>query len=160
MNTYDDLVNDYLRAVEQALAGVPANRRAELLADLSEHIAAKRAELSPDRETEVEVRSILELLGDPEEVAAEALVDAESPPPILIQPKKRSTALIWVALTIAAVATMCVVAGLLGMVLFWSSSSVSSDGTVTQPEVTVVTGPPMSDPATPTLSTPPTPTHS
>ncbi|MGI5245997.1 HAAS signaling domain-containing protein [Dactylosporangium sp. CA-139066] len=119
MNTYDDLVNDYLRAVEQALAGVPANRRAELLADLSEHIAAKRAELSPDQETEVEVRSILELLGDPEELAAEfhatTAPDAPADPPILIEPKKRSAAVLWVGLTIAAVATMCVVAGLLGV---------------------------------------------
>jgi uncharacterized membrane protein len=126
MNTYDDLVNDYLRAVEEALAGVPANRRAELLADLSEHIAAKRAELSPDQETEVEVRSILELLGDPEELAAEARadadVDAAPAPPILIEPKKRSAAMLWVGLTIAAVATMCVVAGLLGVLAFafWS----------------------------------------
>ncbi|MER7006913.1 hypothetical protein ABT297_28285 [Dactylosporangium sp. NPDC000555] len=154
MNTYDDLVNDYLRAVEQALAGVPANRRAELLADLSEHIAAKRAELSPDQETEVEVRSILELLGDPEEVAAEAMVDAEPPlpasPPILIEPKKRSAALIWVAVTIAAVATMCVLAGLLGLMFF----SVSSGGT---PEATVPTS---SDSVAPTPSPPPVPTPS
>jgi uncharacterized membrane protein len=120
MNTYDVLVNDYLRAVEQALAGVPANRRAELLADLSEHIAAKRAELSPDQETEVEVRSILELLGDPEELAAEARADADAapPPPILIEPKKRSAAMLWVGLTIAAVTTLCILAGLLGVLVF------------------------------------------
>ncbi|WP_432832580.1 HAAS signaling domain-containing protein [Dactylosporangium sp. CA-092794] len=123
MNPYDDLVNDYLRAVEQALAGVPANRREELLADLSQHIAARRAELSPEHETELEVRSILELLGDPEELAAEALVDAAlppqaPPPPLLIQPKRRAAALIWVAVTIAAVATMCVTAGLLAFLLF------------------------------------------
>jgi uncharacterized membrane protein len=122
MNTYDDLVNDYLRAVEQALAGVPANRRAELLADLSEHIAARRAELAPGQETEVEVRSILELLGDPQDVAAEVRSDQDLPvevaPPILIEPKKRSAAVIWVALTIAAVATLCVLTGLLGVVAF------------------------------------------
>ncbi|GAA2329369.1 DUF1700 domain-containing protein [Dactylosporangium salmoneum] len=138
MNTYDDLVNDYLRAVEQALAGVPANRRAELLADLSEHIAAKRAELSPEEETEVEVRSILELLGDPEEVAAEAMLDNDpSPPPVVIQPKKRSAALIWVAVTIAAVAMMCVVAGVLGLFLFtWSDSGGSKSPAEPAPRAT------------------------
>ncbi|GAA4259566.1 HAAS signaling domain-containing protein [Dactylosporangium darangshiense] len=123
MNTYDDLVSDYLRAVEQAMAGVPANRRAELLADLSEHIAAKRAELSPDRETEVEVRSILELLGDPEDLAAEARLDAAAdaadagppPAPILIEPKKRSAAVLWVVITMAAVATLCGLTALLGI---------------------------------------------
>jgi uncharacterized membrane protein len=118
MNTYDDLVNDYLRAVEQALAGVPANRRAELLADLSEHISAKRAEIAPGEETEVEVRSILELLGDPDEVAAEARLDvAFDAAPILIEPKKKSAALIWVLITIAAVASLCVV-GVLGIGYF------------------------------------------
>jgi uncharacterized membrane protein len=124
MNTHDDLVDDYLRAVEQALAGVPANQRADLLADLSEHIAAKRAELSP--ETEAEVRSILQLLGDPEDLAAEARLDAaEDPdpalPPIVIEPKKRSAAVLWVAITIAAVTTLCVLTafmGILGLALF------------------------------------------
>ncbi|MEV6928752.1 hypothetical protein AB0M46_30265 [Dactylosporangium sp. NPDC051485] len=126
MNTYDDLVNDYLHAVEQALAGVPANRRAELLADLSEHIAAKRAELSPEQETEVEVRSILELLGDPEEVAAEAMLDNDRlppPAPVVIQPKKRSAALIWVAVTIVAVAMMCVVGVVLALFVFSTSTN-------------------------------------
>ncbi|WP_432981723.1 HAAS signaling domain-containing protein [Dactylosporangium sp. CA-233914] len=142
MNTYDDLVNDYLRAVEQALAGVPAHRRAELLADLSEQLAAKRAELAPGKETEIEVRSILELLGDPEEVAAEALYDAEPTaapapaPPIVIEPKKRSAALIWVLVTIGAVATMCVLAGLAAFVLFASSSSSSGDSSVDPAPIT------------------------
>jgi uncharacterized membrane protein len=123
MNTYDDLVNDYLRAVEEALAGVPAGRRDELLADLSQHIAAKRAELSPDRHTEVEVRTILELLGDPAEVAAEAMIDAEPSPPILIQPPKKLGALIWVLLMIGAIATLCVAAGLAGVLLFARGTS-------------------------------------
>jgi uncharacterized membrane protein len=124
MSAYDVLVNDYLRAVEQALAGVPANRRAELLADLSEHISARRAELGPE-ETEVEVRSILELLGDPEEVAAEAAYDAK---PIVIEPKRKSAAVIWVLITIAAVASLCVLAGLaVGIWLFAAGSSSGSD---------------------------------
>ncbi|WP_433081409.1 HAAS signaling domain-containing protein [Dactylosporangium sp. CA-052675] len=112
MNTYDDLVNDYLRAVEQALDGVPANRRAELLAGLSQHISAKRAEIRPGQETEVEVRSILDLLGDPDEVAEQARLDDLADEPILIEPKRKSAALIWVLITIAAVATLCVLGGI------------------------------------------------
>jgi uncharacterized membrane protein len=114
MNTYDDLVNDYLRAVGQAMAGVPASRRDELLADLGQHIAAKRAELTPEGGTEVEVRSILELLGDPEDVAAEAMIDAVPEPPIVIQPGKKLSAMAWVLITIAAVLTLCVVTVLVG----------------------------------------------
>jgi hypothetical protein len=248
MNTYDGLVNDYLRAVEEALAGVPANRRAELLADLSEHIAARRAELSPEQETEVEVRSILELLGDPEELAAEVMLDADpvAPPgplwpagalddsgppgssgalgssgsvgssgalgrsgspgalgppgssgslgssgfpgapgpsrssgslgpsgplgsgrpgsagrsepadalppsaaPILIQPKKKSAAVIWVVVTIGAVASMCVVAVLLGVFLFAMSrdSSSGEDSPVPRQEVPAPTAAPTSSPS-------------
>jgi uncharacterized membrane protein len=128
---YDDLVNDYLRAVEQALADVPADRREELLTDLSEHIAAKRAELGPANETEVEVRTILELLGTPSDLAAEAhaALDDPPPPPVLIQPKKKSAAVIWVLITIAAVATMCVAAVLLGVVFFAATEN-SSDPAV------------------------------
>jgi uncharacterized membrane protein len=133
MNTYDVLVNDYLRAVEQALAGVPANRRAELLADLSEHISAKRAELGPE-ETEVEVRSILELLGDPDEVAADAAATdaadaAYDAKPMVIEPKRKSAAVIWVLITIAAVASLCVLAGLaVGIWLFAAGASSGSGG--------------------------------
>lgn len=111
MKPYDELVDDYLRAVEHALAGAPADRREALLADLSRRIAAKRAELPPQRETELEVRSILQLLGDPAEVAAEAVADSPAPP-VVIEPHARTGAMLWVILTIAAVMTLCVVASL------------------------------------------------
>lgn len=105
MNTYDGLVNDYLRAVEQALDDVPAGRRDELLADLSDHIAAKLAETR--RADGAEVRSVLDLLGDPHEMAAE-LRAAADPAPIEINPGRKVGALIWVLITIAMVSLLCV----------------------------------------------------
>ncbi|MET7394583.1 hypothetical protein ABZS66_13935 [Dactylosporangium sp. NPDC005572] len=157
MNTYDDLVNDYLRAVEQASAGIPASRREELLADLSQHIAAKRAELSP--ETEVEVRSILELLGDPSDVAAEAMLDndpALPAPPIQIQPGKKLGALAWVLLTVAAVSTLCVAAVLVGVFFFaWSGSS--SGDVPAAPGSPQIQEPTMQPPSSPSTQSPPTP---
>jgi uncharacterized membrane protein len=117
MNTYDGLVNDYLRAVEQAMDGVPAGRRDELLADLSDHIAARlaetRAEQGPaGRAPAGEVRSVLDLLGDPRELAAELLAAAEPEPatavPIEISPGRKVGALIWVLITIAMVSLLCV----------------------------------------------------
>jgi hypothetical protein len=45
---YDRWVNDYLRAVEQALAEVPASSRNELLSDMSHRMAVRQAELNPD----------------------------------------------------------------------------------------------------------------
>jgi len=121
MNTnvtaHDAIVDNYLRAVGQALAGVPAYRRDELLEDLREHIAAGRAELGED-ETEAEVRSLLDQLGDPAEVAAEARLDTSPPPVVQIQPSKRIGAVVWVLIALGLCAMLCVGALLVGLFAF------------------------------------------
>ncbi|MET7419163.1 hypothetical protein [Dactylosporangium sp. NPDC005555] len=121
MNAYDHQVNDYLRAVEQALHGVPAGRRDELLSDLSDHIAAKLAETrqaepgdqnhAPGAGTEV--HSVLDLLGDPDELAAELAggasgEDPEPAAPIEINPGRKLGAILWVLITVAMVSLLCV----------------------------------------------------
>jgi uncharacterized membrane protein len=137
MNTYDGLVNDYLRAVEQALVGVPAGRRDELLADLSDHIAAKlaetrRAEQGPAAHApESEVRSVLDLLGDPADLAAELeaaerdaadpSTAAEAAAPIEINPGRKAGALIWVLITIAMVSLLCVGVVLAGVFVLFAN---------------------------------------
>jgi uncharacterized membrane protein len=132
MNTnvtaHDALVDNYLRAVGQALAGLPAYRRDELLEDLREHIAAGRAELGDD-ETEAEVRSLLDQLGDPADVAAEAQIDAPfagpfaaSTPPMQLQPSKRVGAAVWVLIALGLCAMLCVGALLVGVFVVSSSS--------------------------------------
>jgi uncharacterized membrane protein len=63
-------IQDYLAAVEREAAALPAERRQELLADLSEHIEVALTE-RPDRVTEV-----LRELGDPRTIAATALHEA------------------------------------------------------------------------------------
>ncbi|MDG6107396.1 hypothetical protein Daura_49970 [Dactylosporangium aurantiacum] len=131
MNTYDDLVNDYLRAVEQALDGVPASRRDELLADLSDHIAAKLAETravaspAPPEVAEAEVRSVLDLLGDPADVAADLEAGAfdpppADPPPIEITAGRKVGALIWVLITASTVSLLCVGVVLAAAFLFFT----------------------------------------
>ncbi|WP_327007478.1 hypothetical protein OHA72_09535 [Dactylosporangium sp. NBC_01737] len=146
MKIYDGQVNDYLRAVEQALDGVPAGRRDALLADLSDHIAAKladsrRAEQGPAASaSESEVRSVLDLLGDPHELAAEleaaeleaagagaagedtGHATAAGPAvPIEINPGRKVGALIWVLITIAMVSLLCVGVVLTGVFLFFTN---------------------------------------
>jgi len=70
----DQLAANYLAAVDRALEGVPENHRRELLDDLSGHIAAERAAL--DEPSEAALRAILDRLGDPAALAAEArLID-------------------------------------------------------------------------------------
>jgi hypothetical protein len=66
----DALILRYLQDLESQLGDLPGNRRQELLDEVSAHIAAARADLAP--ETEAGVRTMLERLGDPADIAAEA----------------------------------------------------------------------------------------
>jgi len=64
----DVLVRDYLARLEAAAAALPADRRAELTAEVRDHIDAALAEAG--RSDEVTVRNILERLGSPEQIVA------------------------------------------------------------------------------------------
>jgi uncharacterized membrane protein len=75
----DALVLRYLQELEAELHDLPANRRQELLDEVGEHIAAARAELDP--ETEAGVRTLLERLGDPADIAAEVRERSGVPSP-------------------------------------------------------------------------------
>jgi hypothetical protein len=74
----DLLVEEYLAAVASAGPDLPAHRRDDLLADLREHIASARADLTP--ETEAGIRTILARLGDPASIIAEARLGITPPP--------------------------------------------------------------------------------
>ena len=69
-STADKLVEDYLKRLNTELRGLPRARRLELVEEISEHIAEARADL--DSENEAAIRTLLDRLGDPEEIAAEA----------------------------------------------------------------------------------------
>jgi hypothetical protein len=66
----DKLVADYLKRLNAELAVVPRARRRELVEEISEHIAEARAGLEDERDAEI--RTLLDRLGDPAEIAAEA----------------------------------------------------------------------------------------
>jgi hypothetical protein len=66
----DTLVDRYLKDLETELRDLPGNRRREILDEVSEHITQARAAL--DAETEAAIRTVLERLGDPADIAAEA----------------------------------------------------------------------------------------
>jgi hypothetical protein len=72
------IVTDYFARLRRALAPLPRGRRNPLLEDLREHVAMARAGL--DEESELSVREILQHLGAPEDIAAEALAAAPRPP--------------------------------------------------------------------------------
>ena len=66
----DKLVEDYLDRLERELADFPSARRRELVQEISEHIAEARAGL--ESENEAEIRNLLDRMGDPADIAAEA----------------------------------------------------------------------------------------
>jgi hypothetical protein len=108
----DALILRYLQELEAALGDLPANRRRELLDEVGEHIAAARAALDP--ETEAGVRTLLERLGDPAEIAAEARERMGIPPP------PRAATL---RLEVAAIVLLVIpfLGWLVGVVLVWLS---------------------------------------
>lgn len=68
--TPDDLIEGYLRHLNTALGDLPGARRREVVEEVAEHIAEARADLL--LESEAAVRNLLERVGDPDEIAAEA----------------------------------------------------------------------------------------
>ncbi|MFC7274303.1 hypothetical protein ACFQS1_09950 [Paractinoplanes rhizophilus] len=81
---HTDVVAEYLREVDLRLAGLPAQQRRELLADLAAHIENERA----DRHLrgEAELIEVLERLGSPEVVARAAYEEAGPLPPVAQPP--------------------------------------------------------------------------
>jgi hypothetical protein len=69
----DDVVSDYLRRLNAALGPLPKSRRELLVAEIKEHVDEARSSLTS--QTEGGVRELLERLGEPEDIAAEALAD-------------------------------------------------------------------------------------
>src|SRR6185369_1777940 len=97
----DELVADYLDQVRQSGSRLSQARRDELVEDLRQHIAAERAELAA--ETEVEVRTLLERLGDPAAIVAEAAFGEPPPPPPVDPAPQRSNRVLTIALVVLGV---------------------------------------------------------
>lgn len=70
MNSTDQLVASYLKRLDKELGDLPRARRRELVEEISEHIDEARSGL--DGQSEAEVRNLLDRLGDPADIAAEA----------------------------------------------------------------------------------------
>ena len=69
-STADRVVDDYLARLEVELSDLPRADRRELLREISIHLADAREEL--DGGSEAEVRTLLDRLGDPADIAADA----------------------------------------------------------------------------------------
>lgn len=68
----DELVEDYLTRLDRLAAGLPADRRRDLMEGIGEHISSARAGGAVDVDG---VRAVLRRLGAPEEIVAAAAGD-------------------------------------------------------------------------------------
>jgi uncharacterized membrane protein len=119
----DALVEEYLDRLERELADFPSARRRELVQEISEHIAEARAGLEP--ETEADVRNLLDRMGDPADIAAEARGPAPETVPTTAAVERGSGALDVVALVLLLLGGVVipVIGWLVGVVLLWISSA-------------------------------------
>ena len=120
----DELVADYLDRLERELAEFPSARRRELVQEISEHIAEARAAL--ESETEADVRNLLDRMGEPADIAAEAREAPAVPPAAAAAPaRRRSSALDVAALILLLVGGVVfpVLGWFVGVLLLWVSDS-------------------------------------
>jgi hypothetical protein len=66
----DSLVADYLARLDLALQGLPPSGRRQLVAEIRQHIADSRAQMAS--ESQASILDLLEKVGRPEDIAAEA----------------------------------------------------------------------------------------
>jgi hypothetical protein len=120
--TPDKLVERYLKHLEVELDDLPRDRRREIVEEIAGHIAEARAGL--EHETEADVRNILEHLGDPVVIAADARERFDVQPPASAQRYKPG----WIEV---GALVMLLVGGLIlpavgwfiGVILLWVSNA-------------------------------------
>lgn len=108
----DQIVSGYLARLEQALAPLPPARKSELVDDVRSHIAEARRGLAD--ETDADLLNILDKLGDPADIAADARERLGPQPALPTMP----LGLLEIAATVALVLVWPA-----GIALVWLSSA-------------------------------------
>jgi hypothetical protein len=114
----DKLVADYISRLNEELRGLPRARRRELVEEIAEHIAAARAEF--DREDEARIRTLLDQLGTPGDIAAEAL-EREG-----VKPRGRWLDVLTLILLPVGGVILPLLGWVIGVVLLWMSATWTS----------------------------------
>jgi uncharacterized membrane protein len=108
--TNSPLVDNYLRRLRAALAGLPADRRQDIIEGVTQHIADARLQLGQDsQEGEDVIRGILGQLGDPDVIAADAL-DAERGSIAAARPPRSVRTAVWLMYAGAVVSLAAAIA--------------------------------------------------
>ena len=74
----DRLIAQYLATLDRALGALPRARRRQIVGEISRHIAESRSDL--DHETPATIKALLERVGDPRAISAEAGADDSDTP--------------------------------------------------------------------------------
>jgi hypothetical protein len=117
-STADKLIDDYIKRLNRELAGFPRARRRELLDEISEHIADARADL--ESENEAAIRTLLDRLGDPEDIAAEARERFGA------RPKGSGWDVVALIMLLVGGVILPVIGWIIGVVLLWVSETWTS----------------------------------
>src|SRR6266542_4042978 len=108
--------------LEVELDDLPRARRREIVDEISRHIAEARADL--EAEMEADVRNILETLGDPAEIAAEARDRFEvRPVPPAQAERAGATEIAALILLLVGGLVLPVIGWIVGVVLLWASNA-------------------------------------
>jgi Protein of unknown function (DUF1700) len=111
----DRLVDEYLKRLDDELEGLPRSRRRELVEEIAEHIAEARSALP--REGEAEIRTLLEQVGDPADIAAEARERVGT------RPRRAGVREILALILLLVGGFVFVVGWFVGLVLLWVSEA-------------------------------------
>ena len=109
------IVEGYIARLESELDTAPADRRRELLADVRGHITEAR--LGLEHETDADLLNILDRLGEPAELAGEAM-EATSAQTVASDSSYSTTAWGWIEL---AAILLVILAWPAGIILVWLS---------------------------------------
>jgi uncharacterized protein YneF (UPF0154 family) len=110
MQTRPRAIGEYLRQLDRSLQDLPRDRRREIVSEIEEHIEALLAEAG-HAPSESEIRNVLERVGDPRDIAAEAHDR-------LAVPASRSS---WTDTAAVVLLAIPFVGWIIGAVLLWTS---------------------------------------
>jgi uncharacterized membrane protein len=140
-------VDEYLQRLRRSMGDLPFERRDEILAEIDEHVSELLAETSAT--TDAEVRNVLDRVGDPDDIAAEARDRlginqvTRSEPPRTSWPDIAALTLLVVGslmITLASSPEAMLVAWMAAVVLLWISDVWSRSDKVTVTLILLVGG--------------------